>query len=53
MAPRVEAALNAAEAEAQAMKDEYVSVEHLLLALAAVTEGAVAWRWLSDRLARR
>jgi ATP-dependent Clp protease ATP-binding subunit ClpB len=31
-----------AEAEAQRMKDEYVSVEHLLLALAEVKDGAVA-----------
>jgi ATP-dependent Clp protease ATP-binding subunit ClpB len=35
--------LNAAEAEAQRMKDEYVSVEHLLLALAEVVkDGPVA-----------
>jgi ATP-dependent Clp protease ATP-binding subunit ClpB len=31
-----------AETEAQAMKDEYVSVEHLLLALASLKDGPVA-----------
>jgi len=34
--------LNTAETEAQRMKDEYVSAEHLLLALAEVKDGAVA-----------
>jgi ATP-dependent Clp protease ATP-binding subunit ClpB len=34
IAPRVNEVLDGAEAEAQRMKDEYVSVEHLLLALA-------------------
>ena len=34
--------LRGAEAEAQRMKDEYVSVEHLLLALAGLKDGAVA-----------
>jgi ATP-dependent Clp protease ATP-binding subunit ClpB len=43
IAPRVNEVLNAAEAEAQRMKDEYVSVEHLLLALAEVVkDGPVA-----------
>ncbi|HTU00880.1 MAG TPA: Clp protease N-terminal domain-containing protein, partial [Candidatus Sulfotelmatobacter sp.] len=42
ISPRVNEVLNAAEAEAQRMKDEYVSVEHLLLALADMTDGAVA-----------
>jgi ATP-dependent Clp protease ATP-binding subunit ClpB len=42
VSPRVNEVLTGAEAEAQRMKDEYVSVEHLLLALAAVKDGAVA-----------
>jgi ATP-dependent Clp protease ATP-binding subunit ClpB len=33
--------LSGAEAEAQRLKDEYVSVEHLLLALAALKSGAI------------
>src|SRR5207244_11989331 len=35
-------ALPISEAEAQRMKDEFVSVEHLLLALGGVKDGAVA-----------
>jgi ATP-dependent Clp protease ATP-binding subunit ClpB len=42
IAPRVNEILTGAEAEAQRMKDEYVSVEHLLLALADLKDGAVA-----------
>src|SRR5512132_3753159 len=42
IAPRVNEVLTGAEAEAQRMKDEYVSVEHLLLALADLKDGAVA-----------
>jgi ATP-dependent Clp protease ATP-binding subunit ClpB len=42
VSPRVNELLSAAETEAQRMKDEYVSVEHLLLALAEVKDGAVA-----------
>ena len=42
IAPRLNDVLNAAEAEAKQMKDEYVSVEHILLALARVKDGAVA-----------
>ena len=42
IAPRVNDILTGAEAEAQRMKDEYVSVEHLLLALADLKNGAVA-----------
>jgi ATP-dependent Clp protease ATP-binding subunit ClpB len=42
VSPRVNEAFTAAEAEAQQMKDEYVSVEHLLLALADVKDGGVA-----------
>ena len=41
VAPRVNEVLNAAETEAQRMKDEYVSAEHLLLALADLKDGAV------------
>ena len=39
---RVNEVFTNAEAEAQAMKDEYVSVEHLLLALASLKDGPVA-----------
>ena len=39
---RVNEVFSNAEAEAQRMKDEFVSVEHLLLALAGVKDGAVA-----------
>src|SRR5437762_1159749 len=39
---RVTEVFSNAEAEAQRMKDEFVSVEHLLLALAGVKDGAVA-----------
>jgi ATP-dependent Clp protease ATP-binding subunit ClpB len=42
IAPRVNDVLTGAETEAQRMKDEYVSVEHLLLALADLKDGAVA-----------
>jgi ATP-dependent Clp protease ATP-binding subunit ClpB len=42
VSPRVNEILNNAEAEARRMKDEFVSVEHLLLALAEVRDGAVA-----------
>src|SRR5688500_9827185 len=52
LAPRVDEVLNAAETEAQQMKDEYVSVEHLLLALAAVKDGAVAEAFRAAGLTR-
>jgi ATP-dependent Clp protease ATP-binding subunit ClpB len=42
VSPRVDEVLRGAEAEAQRMKDEFVSVEHLLLALAGVKDGPVA-----------
>jgi ATP-dependent Clp protease ATP-binding subunit ClpB len=42
ISPRVNEVLTSAEAQAQRMKDEYVSVEHLLLALAELKDGAVA-----------
>ena len=38
VSPRANQALTAAENEAQAMKDEYVSVEHMLLALITLVE---------------
>ena len=52
VSPRVNEVLNAAESAAQAMKDEYVSVEHLLLALAAIKDGAVAEALRSAGLTR-
>jgi ATP-dependent Clp protease ATP-binding subunit ClpB len=42
VSPRLTEVLSGAEAEAQRMKDEYVSVEHLVLALADLKDGAVA-----------
>jgi len=42
ISPRVNEVLTGAETQAQRMKDEYVSVEHLLLALADLKDGAVA-----------
>ena len=43
VAPRVNEVLNAADSQARQMKDEYVSVEHLLLALLdVVKDGPVA-----------
>jgi ATP-dependent Clp protease ATP-binding subunit ClpB len=42
VSPRVAEVLNNAEAEARRMKDEFVSAEHLLLALVGVQDGAVA-----------
>jgi ATP-dependent Clp protease ATP-binding subunit ClpB len=42
ISPRVNDVLTHAEGEAQRMKDEYVSVEHLLLALAEIKDGPVA-----------
>jgi ATP-dependent Clp protease ATP-binding subunit ClpB len=42
VSPRVNEVLNNAEAEARRMKDEFVSAEHLLLALMGVQDGAVA-----------
>jgi ATP-dependent Clp protease ATP-binding subunit ClpB len=52
IAPRVNEVLTAAEAEAQRMKDEFVSVEHLLLALAGLKDGAVAEAFRSAGLTR-
>jgi ATP-dependent Clp protease ATP-binding subunit ClpB len=52
IAPRVNEILTGAETEAQRMKDEYVSVEHLLLALADLKEGTVAEVFRSAGLTR-
>ena len=42
ISPRVNEVLTGAETQAQGMKDEFVSVEHLLLALSELKDGAVA-----------
>jgi ATP-dependent Clp protease ATP-binding subunit ClpB len=52
IAPRVNEILIGAETEAQRMKDEYVSVEHLLLALADLKDGTVAEAFRSAGLTR-
>jgi ATP-dependent Clp protease ATP-binding subunit ClpB len=52
VSPRVDEVLRAAEADAQRMKDEYVSVEHLLLAIADLKDGAVAEAFRSAGLTR-
>ena len=52
IAPRLNEVLNAAETEAQRMKDEFVSVEHLLLALADLKDGAVAEAFRAAGLTR-
>jgi ATP-dependent Clp protease ATP-binding subunit ClpB len=52
VSPRLNGVLDAAEAEAQRIKDEYVSVEHLLLALADLKEGAVAEAFRAAGLTR-
>src|SRR3984893_2151966 len=52
ISPRMNEVLTNAEAEAQRMKDDYVSVEHLLLALTAIKDGAVAEALRSAGLTR-
>jgi len=52
IAPRVHEILTGAETEAQRMKDEYVSVEHLLLALADLKDGTVAEAFRAAGLTR-
>jgi ATP-dependent Clp protease ATP-binding subunit ClpB len=52
VSPRVNEVLSAAEAEAQRMKDEYLSVEHLLLALAGLKDGPVAEAFRAAGLTR-
>ncbi|TMQ22416.1 MAG: ATP-dependent chaperone ClpB [Candidatus Rokuibacteriota bacterium] len=52
VSPRVNDVLASAETEAQRMKDEYVSVEHLLLALADLKDGAVAEAFRAAGLSR-
>ncbi len=49
VSPRLRAVAQAAEAEAQRLKDEYVSTEHLLLALASEDGRAPAARLLQQR----
>jgi ATP-dependent Clp protease ATP-binding subunit ClpB len=52
VSPRVNEVLSAAEAEAQRMKDEYVSVEHVLLALVTLKDGPLAEVFRSAGLTR-
>jgi ATP-dependent Clp protease ATP-binding subunit ClpB len=47
--PRVKTVLDAAQAEAERLKDEYVSTEHLLLGLGSETGRAEAARLLKQR----
>ena len=42
LAPRLRSTINVAHTEAERMKDEYVSVEHLLLGIMADNQGAAA-----------
>jgi ATP-dependent Clp protease ATP-binding subunit ClpB len=53
VSPRLSQVLTAAEAEAQRLKDEFVSVEHLLLALADLKDGAVAEAFRAAGLTRQ
>ena len=41
ISPRFDEVFRGAETEAQRMKDEYISVEHILLAIAGLKDGAV------------
>jgi ATP-dependent Clp protease ATP-binding subunit ClpB len=52
VSPSANEVMTAAEAEAQRMKDEYVSVEHLLLALAGLKDGVVAEAFRAGGLTR-
>ena len=52
ISPRLNDVLNAADAAAQQMKDEYVSGEHLLLAFAEVKDGPVAEAFRAAGLTR-
>ena len=52
VSPKLNEVFTAAEAEAQRMKDEFVSVEHLLLALAGLKDGAVAEAFRAAGLTR-
>lgn len=51
MTPRLKKVIESAEAEAEALKDEYISTEHLLLAM--VQEGGAAGKILKDLGATR
>src|SRR5262245_6892454 len=52
ISPKVNEVFTDAESEAQRMKDEYVSAEHLLLALASLPDGAVAEAFRAAGLTR-
>jgi ATP-dependent Clp protease ATP-binding subunit ClpB len=52
ISPRVDEVLRGADAETQRMRDEYISVEHLLLALADLKDGAVAEAFRAAGLTR-
>ena len=49
MSPRFKLVTDQAQAEADRLKDEYVSTEHLLVAIASETGRSPAARLLSDR----
>jgi ATP-dependent Clp protease ATP-binding subunit ClpB len=49
LSPRLRGVTNGAEAEAERLKDEYVSTEHLLIAIAAESGRAPAARLLQQR----
>jgi ATP-dependent Clp protease ATP-binding subunit ClpB len=52
LSPKANDVLTAAESEAQRMKDEYVSVEHLLIALVGLADGVVAEAFRAAGLTR-
>src|SRR5215831_3120502 len=49
LSPRLKLVADLAEAEAERLKDEYVSTEHLLVALASETGRSPAAKLLTDR----
>jgi ATP-dependent Clp protease ATP-binding subunit ClpB len=49
LSPRLRAIIDAAEAEAERLKDDYVSTEHLLIAIASEPGRAAATRLLRER----
>jgi ATP-dependent Clp protease ATP-binding subunit ClpB len=49
LSPRLRAVAQLAEAEAERLKDEYISTEHLLIAIASETGRSPAARLLSER----
>ena len=52
ISPRVDEVFRGAETEAQRMKDEYISVEHILLAIAGLKDGSVVEALRAAGLAR-